>query len=129
MTDIEKQLNQILAPLNIQIWFSKNAVEDLQSFDANLQEHILALILARAKKGPLFKPKGLAESLHGDLHGFAKIKPKHLGLRIIYRPVDSKEIGRMEIIAIGPRDKDEVYKIAAKRVIDFKSEMKQRVSK
>lgn len=104
-------------------------MEDLQGYDANLQEVILALILARAKKGPLSKSKGLAESLHGNLHGFAKIKPKHLNLRIVYRPVEARGIARMEITVIGPRDKDKVYKIAAKRLILFNSEMKQRASK
>ncbi len=35
----------------------------------------------------------------------------------------------MEIIVIGPRDKDKVYKMAAKRLILFDSEMKQTASK
>ncbi|HEU4964071.1 MAG TPA: hypothetical protein VFV52_09520 [Bacilli bacterium] len=63
--------------------------------------------------------------MHGDLVGFGKIKPKKLGLRIIYRPVHAHLI-RMEVIAIGPRDREQVYALAAKRVTEFKLEMAQR---
>lgn len=44
------------------------------------QEKILALILARAKKGPRIKPNGIGEPWPGEVRGFTKIKPKHLGL-------------------------------------------------
>lgn len=78
--------------------------------------------LRRAKQCPLFKPEGVAESLHGSLHGFAKIKPKSLSIRIVYRPVDGKII-RMEVIAIGPRDKEKSYRMAAQRLQKFFQQM------
>jgi mRNA interferase RelE/StbE len=48
-----------------------------------------------------------------------------MSLRIIYRPVKN-EVIRMEIIAIGPRDKEEVYELAAERVRSFKEQMAAR---
>ncbi len=38
----------------------------------------------------LIKPNGIGEPLHGELHGFTKCKAKHLGLRVIDRPVRPK---------------------------------------
>lgn len=47
-----------------------------------------------------------------------------MALRIVYRPVlQSNGMIRMEIIAIGPRDKDKVYNWADERVESFKTEM------
>ncbi len=61
---------------------------------------------------------------------FTKIKPKALALRIVYRPIQlPKGIVRMEIIAIGPRDKSKVYELATRRVLDFQEEMRARFAK
>ncbi len=65
---------------------------------------------------PLFVPDGVDQSLHGKLHGYAKIKPKVLNLRIIYRPICHDDYVTMEIIAIGPRDHNKVYSVAAERL-------------
>ncbi|WP_313997467.1 hypothetical protein [uncultured Paenibacillus sp.] len=120
--EIEQRLNALLAPYNVVIKFGQDAVEDLASCKKEQREEIIALIIKRGIKGPLIKPDGLGEPLHGELHGFAKIKPKKLGLRIIYRPLKNGMI-RVEVIAIGPRDKKKVYSMAASRVLEFKKEM------
>ena len=125
MSTVEDTLNAVLGSFNVEIRFSKQAVEDLTGYKKEQQETILALILARAKNGPLIKPNGIGEPLHGELHGFTKIKPKHLGLRVIYRPLQETKI-IMEIIAIGPRDHDKVSAIAAKRLKVFRREMSER---
>jgi mRNA interferase RelE/StbE len=122
---VEDTLNAMLGPVGAEIRFSKKAVEDLTGYKKEQQEKILAMIVARAKKGPLIKPKGIGEPLNGELHGFTKIKPKHLGLRVIYRPIQQTAI-IMEIIAIGPRERDKVYTLAAKRLQDFHREMSER---
>ncbi len=72
--------------------------------------------VSRAEEGPLFVPDGVARSLHGKLHGYAKIKPKALNLRIVYRPIRYDDYVTMEIIAIGPRNRNEVYQKATERL-------------
>jgi mRNA interferase RelE/StbE len=67
----------------------------------------------------------------GPLIGFTKNKPKAMSLRIVYRPVESQKLGgeiRMEVIAIGPKDREEVYDMAAVRVAQFKVEMSNRLA-
>lgn len=125
MATVDEILNNILKPYKVEIRFSQKAVNDLRGYNKEQQEIILALIVARAKKGPLIKPNGIGEPLRGELHGFTKIKPKRLGLRIIYRPIQTNRI-IMEIIAIGPRDRDKVYTVATKRLKDFLLEMSDR---
>lgn len=122
--EIEHKLKQMLGPFKVEVYFGKEAVEDLKAYKKQMTL-ILALIIAMARKGPLIKPHGLGEPLHGSLVGFCKIKPKAMSLRIIYRPVKN-EVIRMEVIAIGPRDKEEVYELAAERVRSFKEQMAAR---
>lgn len=85
---------------------------------------ILLEIARRAKNGPLLKPNGIGEPLRTPLHGFSKIKLKALNIRIIYRAFEAdNRVIRMEIIAIGPRDKKKAYRLAAERLIKFLEEM------
>jgi len=55
------------------------------------------------------------EGLKGNLAGCNKLKNKRMGLRIIFREI-SGEIEIIEIVAIGKRDKSEVYKLSAQRI-------------
>jgi mRNA interferase RelE/StbE len=87
------------------------------------QEKIIALIIKRGMRGPLIKPQGIGEPLRDELKGYTKIKPKNMVLRIVYRPVVNDEMIRMEIIAIGPRDKEKVYRLAARRLQSFEQQM------
>jgi mRNA interferase RelE/StbE len=112
----------ILEKYNVELRFVEDVKQDIKAINKGHRQTVLLEILRRAKQGPLFKPDGVAESLHGDLHGFAKIKSKPLNIRIIYRPVEGQPI-RMEIIAIGPRDKKKAYRMAAERLQKFFMEM------
>jgi mRNA interferase RelE/StbE len=120
---LEQILKNYLAQYKVKVKFSKKAVEDLASFDKNTQEKIIALILKRGQSNPLIKPRGIGEPLQKELYVFSKIKPKHLKLRIVYRSVEKEDAVYMEIIAIGPKDKEKVYKMAIARLMDFKREM------
>jgi mRNA interferase RelE/StbE len=120
--DFEQFVNQALATYKVNVLFSQNSLEDLKSYPKEQQKKILSLIIQRGKSGPLIKPDGLGEPLRGELNSFTKIKPKALGLRIIYRPMKNGWV-RMEIIAIGPRDKKKVYRMAAERMAEFRMEM------
>lgn len=123
MSDLIERLNQTLRQYGVEVRFSKNARQDFKSYDKGEKTNILAMLTLQAKKGPLLKPDGNGKPLHKDLAGFAKIKRKDLSLRIVYRPRQNDELVVMEVIAIGPRDKDEVYRMAVRRLIEFFNEM------
>lgn len=122
----EEIINQQLKASNVIVKFCRKAIDDLSRYGEREQKIIIALIIKRGKEGPLLKPEGLGEPLgkkqNNNLTGFAKIKPKKMSLRIIYRPQKNGKI-LMGIIAIGPRDREKVYKIAASRLHEFNKEM------
>ncbi|WP_141434400.1 hypothetical protein [Bacillus sp. 03113] len=122
----EELINQQLGAYNVVVKFCKKASKDLSKYGKGQRNIIIALIINRGKKGPLLKPDGLGEPLghknNTNLSGFAKIKPKDLSLRIVYRPTKNGKI-LMGIIAIGPKDREKVYKIAAERLFEFNKEM------
>ncbi|CAB3393201.1 hypothetical protein [Kyrpidia spormannii] len=69
------------------------------------------------------------DSSHRELAGLVKIKRKSANLHIVYRPVDDEDANvAMEIIAIGPRDHDKVYKEAARRMTARDSELPENQS-
>jgi len=72
--------------------------------------------------GPLIRPKGVGKPLGKKLIGFTKIKSNQLNIRIVYRPLESAGKILMQIIAIGPRDKDAVYRKAVHRLYEFDEE-------
>ncbi len=67
-------VNALLSDFRVEVRFSQKATDDLVSYDRNTQEIIIALIIKRAKAGPLIRPKGLAKPLSKELIGFTKIK-------------------------------------------------------
>ncbi len=126
MHQIER-LNKILREHGREIRFSDNSLRDYRSFKKDQRRDIIALIYKQAvEKNLLLKPEGHGEPLHSPLTNFAKIKPKQIGIRIIYRPrLLADGTIRLEVIAIGPRDGKEVYEMAAKRIVSFLSEMEK----
>ncbi|MFC4779319.1 hypothetical protein ACFO9Q_21200 [Paenibacillus sp. GCM10023252] len=126
VSEIELKIEALLGGLNVEVAMGEDAAADLKGYHKEINI-ILALIVAMAKKGPLIKPAGYGEPLLGKLYGFTKIKPKAISLRIVYRPImlSSGKV-RMEIIAIGPRDRERVYELAARRVVEFQAQMAKR---
>ena len=55
------------------------------------------------------------QALHGSLSGCRKLKNKKMGLRIVFREANGK-IEVIQIVAIGKRDKKEVYTTAENRM-------------
>lgn len=124
---LQDDLNEILRQHNVEVKFSQNSLSDYKSYPEGSRKQIVALIVRQAiKKNPLLKPRGHGEPLHDNLAGFAKIKPKALSMRIIYRPRELENgFIRLEIIAIGPKDKERVYQMAAVRLVSFFEEMER----
>jgi len=115
------KLNQLLLEkYQTQVMFTASAMQDYKSFSVGKRQDILKLIIKQAEKGALLKPDGNANRCEGVLHECAKIKSKSLNLRVIYKPVKlDTGIVRMDIIAIGPRDGLQVYKMAIQRLADW----------
>ncbi|ANU10903.1 addiction module toxin RelE [Planococcus antarcticus DSM 14505] len=55
------------------------------------------------------------QSLHGNLANCNKLKNKEMGLRIIFREAQGT-IEVIQIVAIGKRDKEKIYKMAEERL-------------
>ncbi|MFC5775513.1 hypothetical protein [Ectobacillus antri] len=129
MDEIEK-LNAELMKCNTQVFFSHNSLRDYKRYPNGSRKVILALILKQAMKGAMFQPKGNGKQLNPPLHQFAKIKPRAMSMRIVYRPVEKvingQKIVEMQLIAIGPKDREEVYNLALKRLDKFFEEIRKR---
>ena len=119
-----EELEKELLKYQTTVKFSENSLSDFKSYDTHTKKVILALILSQAKRGAQFRPDGNGIRLSGELYGFAKIKRTNTSLRIIYRPVENGAI-EMQILAIGPRDRNKVYEIAKKRQNTFLREFDQ----
>jgi len=116
---IEQLKKLLLEKYKTRVFFSSEAIKDYKSFSPGKRNDVLKLILKQAEKGALFKPDGNANRCEGQLYQFAKIKSKQLNLRIIYQPqLGPDDVVEMGIIAIGPRDDLEVYKMAIRRLAD-----------
>lgn len=62
------------------------------------------------------------QPLHGKLEGYRKLKNRKMGLRIIFgQNPQSHQIDIIDIVAIGKREKLEVYQLAAERINRTKS--------
>ncbi|MBP5200396.1 MAG: type II toxin-antitoxin system RelE/ParE family toxin [Schwartzia sp.] len=100
------------------VFYTPEARKDVLSFDKSQRNQILKAI-DRVSKNPLpdteggyGKPLGNRKSI--NLAGCLKIKLRRLGIRIVYH-LERTEKG-MEIIVVGIRADDEVYRIAAERL-------------
>lgn len=118
--EAEGLINQKLESINVVVEFSDKAKKDLYSFDKGIQSFIMALIIKCGQKNPMYRPEGLGKRLEGDLSDFCKIKHRKSGIRVIYKPQKNGKI-LMIIIAIGPK-KDDIYKRASQRLVEFYNE-------
>lgn len=96
------------------ILFIEAAKKDYLKLDGS-EKKFVDIALAKLK----FRANELGEELtkkkNSNLFGCRKIKFKKIGIRIVFRIVGNQaEI--VEIISIGKRNDDEVYKTAAKRL-------------
>ncbi|WP_426273560.1 type II toxin-antitoxin system RelE family toxin [Exiguobacterium sp. R-17] len=55
------------------------------------------------------------QPLSGNLAHCNKLKNRKMGLRVVFREVEGK-LQIIQIVAIGKRDKDEIYKMAEQRL-------------
>ncbi|MCO7177178.1 hypothetical protein ACFP7A_14145 [Sporolactobacillus kofuensis] len=101
---------------NVEMTLHEKVVADLKAINKGSRNSILAVIVRRIREGVQFVPDGVAKSLEGKLSGYAKIKPRAMNLRVVYRPIVHKDYIEMYLLAIGPRDHKKVYQMAAERL-------------
>jgi len=88
--------------------FHVTALKEWQKLDNSVKEQFKKHLEKR-----LSNPRVLSAKLHGDLDNFYKIKLRTLGYRLVYEVIDHKLV--ILVIAIGKRNREEVYKKASTR--------------
>ena len=94
--------------MNYRLRFHAQALRDWKQLDTSVREPLRRKLIER-----LEQPRVPAAALRG-LPNCYKIKLLSLGYRLIYRVDD--EVVIVTVIAIGKRDKNKVYQVAASRL-------------
>jgi len=89
--------------------FYEDAYKEWKKLDATVREHFKLKLIERLENSCIPSAK-----LRNSENRY-KIKLRQVGYRLVYEVVN-KTI-TVTVIAIGKRDRDEVYKAAAKRVL------------
>jgi len=95
------------------IEFLPEAGKDFDALDGSIRRDVAKKIDALSENP--FSGKPLGSKYGVDLTGFYKLYVSKKKYRIVYRLV-GKHIEVIEIVGIGKRDKEEVYRLVAKRL-------------
>jgi mRNA interferase RelE/StbE len=95
------------------IEFLPDAEKDFDALDGSIRKEVTKKIDALADNPFLGKPLGKKYGV--DLTGFYKLYVSKKKYRIVYRLI-GKHIEVIEIVGIGKRDNEEVYKLVARRL-------------
>ena len=95
------------------IEFIPGAGEDFDALDRSLKKEAAKKIDALSDNPFLGRPLG--NKLGIDLTGFYKLYFYKKKYRIVYRIVEDR-VEVVEIVGIGKRDKEEIYRLVAKRL-------------
>ena len=95
------------------IEFLPNAEKDFDTLDGSIRKEVAKKIDGLAENPFLGKPLG--KKYGPDLTGFYNLYVAKKKYRIVYRLI-GRYIEVIEIVGIGKRDKEEVYKLVARRL-------------
>lgn len=96
--------------MSYQVKFTDSSAQDYRKLDNSQKKQVLKSLLKIEQNG-----LNVGEQLKGKLKDCRKLKHKRLGLRIIFKEGDlGMEI--IEIVVIGKRAGNDVYKSAEKRL-------------
>jgi len=95
------------------IEFLPDAEKDFDALDGSIKEEVAKKIDALSENPLLGKPLG--KKYAADLTGFYKLYVAKKKYRIVYRLI-GRYIEVIEIVGIGKRDKEEVYKLVVRRL-------------
>lgn len=89
---------------------TSEAQDDFMKLDNSQRLHVMKSFGRLEEQGML-----AGEALHGSLFGYRKLKHRKLGLRVIFHET-ANGIEIIEVVAIGKRSDNEIYKIAESRI-------------
>ena len=93
--------------------FFPDAEKDFDALDRSIRKEVAEKIEGLAENPFLGKPLGKKYGV--DLTGFYNINVSKKKYRIVYRLI-GKHIEVIEIVGIGKREKEEVYRLVARRL-------------
>jgi mRNA interferase RelE/StbE len=93
--------------------FTKDADNDLKGLDKSVRTQVIKKVIALQEN--LFLGDPLGNKFGLDLTGYYKIYVAKKAYRIVYRLI-GEQIEVVEIVGIGRRDKEEVYRLVVKRL-------------
>jgi mRNA interferase RelE/StbE len=93
--------------------FFPDAEKDFDALDRSIRKEVAKKIEGLAENPFLGKPLGKKYGV--DLTGFYKIYVSKKKYRIVYRLI-GKHIEVIEVVGIGKREKEEVYRLVARRL-------------
>jgi mRNA interferase RelE/StbE len=93
--------------------FTKDAENDLKGLDKSIRTQAIKKIIALQENPFLGDPLGNKFGL--DLTGYYKLYVAKKAFRVVYRLI-GEEIEVVEIVGIGRRDKEEIYRLVVKRL-------------
>lgn len=96
------------------VHFWEEAIKDYQKLDGNTKQWVDVAVTRLEERGGKIG-KSLGNTNYAQLSGFKELKQHKLGIRMIFKQLEDGAIEIIEIIAIGRRDSEQVFKIAEKR--------------
>lgn len=100
--------------LKYTVELTPEAQDDFMQLDNSQRIHVKKSFVKLENQGLL-----VGEQLSGSLVGYRKLKHRKLGLRVIFH-ASPNGITIIEVVAIGKRSDDEVYKVAESRIKKLK---------
>ena len=91
-------------------FLNRDVEKEYQKLDGS-QRRLVNIAVAKLKT----RADEIGTPLHGELAGCKKIKWRNAGLRMVFRIREDGMVEIAEIVAIGRRDRSEVYKTAVGR--------------
>ena len=93
-------------------FLNRDVEKEYQKLDGS-QRRLVRIAIEKLKT----RADEIGTPLHGELAGCKKIKWQNAGLRMIFRIREDGTVEIAEIVAIGRRDRSEVYKTATARLL------------
>lgn len=97
-----------------EVFFWKEAEKDYKKLDGSLKQWVDAATARLEQRGSEIG-KALRKNSYSKLAGFKELKNDRIGIRLIFKPSSDGTIEIIEIVAIGTREEEKVFKTAEKR--------------